>query len=341
MRNINFVSEIGSEFHAVPCDFKNEFSFFNSENFVFSGRTAIETVLKEIPDAKKVLLPSYCCESMIIPFRRAGIDVSFYDVWYEDGLSFDVNIAPDIDVLLWCNYFGFKNEMPDLMSFKNRGGIIIEDITHSFLSTQQSHRQSDFLVASLRKWEPVYCGGYCVSTKGSLNHMPIFEPPDDYITTKQTAMEMKAEYLQDHDDTKKIEFLRLFEKSNAWLAENYSKLAIDLWSKKFLSTVDANKQRKIRRNNASVLYEGLQRKIDFLFSADDMDCPLFVPIILPAERSEIRKTLIQNKIYCPIHWPKPQGCESNLYDLELSLICDQRYTKEDMERIVTVLRKLL
>ena len=69
-----------------------------------------------------------------------------------------------------------------------------------------------------------------------------------------------------------------------------------------------------------------------------MDCPLFVPIVVSKNRNKVRQKLIEHKIYCPVHWPHPNvACESNLYDLELSLVCDQRYTERDMERIIAVL----
>lgn len=330
--------EIGSEFHRLIPDQGCGYPFKSHEKIVFSGRTAIETVLKNTPDAKKAALPSYCCESMIIPFRKAGIEVEFYDVQYENGLQINTDISNDIDILLWCNYFGFKTEMPDLSSFKENGGIIIEDITHSFLSEQQYHSQSDYLVASLRKWEPIYCGGYCAATKGELQYIPDTEPSDDFIRVKHQAMNLKSEYLADHDELKKPEFLRMFGESNKWLAENYSGLSIDQWSSEYLSTADIPEQREIRRSNAHVLYDGLQGKVRFMFEAADMDCPLFVPILLPENRTEIRRILTENSIYCPIHWPRPEGAVSDLYDTELSLICDQRYTEEDMKRIVSVIK---
>ncbi len=341
MREDMNIHEIGSEYSTVVYDNKEGIIFLNSGLLVFSGRTAIETVLKEIPNAKKAMLPSYCCESMIIPFRKAGIDVIFYDVWYEEELRTSVDIQHDVDIFLWCNYFGFKIEIPDLSDFKIRGGTVIEDITHSLFSTQRYHEQSDYLVASLRKWEPIYCGGYCASMKEELHHIPETAPPSSFIHLKQTAMRLKAEYLLDHDKRKKPEFLRMFGESNSWLAGNYSGLAIDSWSKQYLSSVDIQSQREIRRTNAHTLYKGLQGKVQFLFSEDNIDCPLFVPILIPENRDSIRRHLTENNIYCPIHWPKPQGCESNLYDMELSLICDQRYTEEDMKRIVSVIEKSL
>ena len=336
-------NEIGSEFGCLTDNKGKGIILPNDSNyaFVFSGRTAIETVLKNIPNVKKAMLPSYCCESMIIPFHKSGIEVVFYDVCYKDGLNIKVDIADDVDILLWCNYFGFRLEMSDISSFKERGGIVIEDITHSFLSEDQYHKQADYLVASLRKWEPINSGGYCAATKGKLQYIPDTEPSNDFIRIKQQAMKLKAEYLIDHDELKKPEFLRMFGESNSWLAENYSGLSIDSWSKEYLSTVDIQRQREVRCSNAQVLYGGLKGKVQFLFPEESMDCPLFVPILLRRDRDRIRRGLTENSIYCPIHWPKPPGCESNLYDMELSLICDQRYNEEDMMRIVTVLKELI
>ena len=333
--------EIGSEFSKISSDNCEGLQAILEGYSVFSGRTAIETVLKELPLAKKALLPSYCCESMIVPFRKIGIAVDFYNVYYDNGMHFNINITDDVDIFVWCNYFGFRNEMPDLTSFKERGGIVIEDITHSYLSEKQYHEQADYLVASIRKWEPIYCGGYCASMNGILHHLPCTKPSKEFIANRRTAMQLKSVYLCNHDESLKIEFLRLFRESNSWLAENYSGLLIDSCSKQYLTTVDIDGQKRIRRNNATVLYEGLKNKVQFIFSITDMDCPLFVPILLPQIRDDIRKYLTSNSIYCPIHWPKPQGCESNLYNMELSLICDQRYSAEDMERIVAVLNDVI
>lgn len=318
--------EIGSEFHKMPVGAGRGLVMPRPGSLVFSGRTAIESVLRYIPDARSVLIPSYCCDSMIVPFRDAGIKVKHYSVNWTDELRIELDDSADI--LLWCNYFGYRNEIP------NYAGIIIEDITHSFLSEKQSHDCSDFLVASLRKWEPLICGGYCSVDSHGKN------PSVQFINNKASAMEMKAEYLQDLDENKKARFLQMFRQCNEWLAANYSGLSIDSWSKEYLLRVDVKKQRNIRRQNAHILYDGLKDKVRFLFPEDDMDCPLFVPILLK-NRDEVRRHLTSNKIYCPVHWPKPDGVESNIYNMELSLICDQRYGTEDMESIVSVLSEVI
>lgn len=318
--------EIGSEFHRVTPDSGNGLIFPRPGTLVFSGRTAIEAVLRKVPDAHTALLPSYCCESMIIPFRDAGINVSFYNVEWDKELI--VHIEGSADILLWCNYFGYRNELPEF------NGVIIEDITHSLLSDCASHSRSDYLVASLRKWEPLNCGGYCsVMFDGT-------PPPEEFINLKSSAMKLKADYLNEPLIEKKNSFLQMFKESNCWLAEHYSGRLIDTFSCNYLKKVDVENQRRIRRQNAKVLYEGLKNKVQFMFPIENMDCPLFVPIILP-NRNKIREYLTKNEIYCPIHWPKPVECESNIYEFELSLICDQRYGVDDMERIVFTLNQVI
>jgi hypothetical protein len=70
---------------------------------------------------------------------------------------------------------------------------------------------------------------------------------------------------------------------------------------------------------------------------------MFVPILLEDEnvRNALRKELVDNSIYCPVHWPK---CEYHVLqcgwsELELSLICDQRYDVDDMECMIQVIKK--
>ena len=331
------IQEIGSEFHRMPFEYGSGLKLPVEGDLVFSGRTAIETVLKEIPNARKALLPSYCCDSMIQPFQNAGIEVDFYSVYYDAGLKITVGALANIDVFLWCNYFGFDVPMPDLSDF---GGVVIEDITHSLLSDKPYHTQSQYLIASLRKWEPINCGGYCASVNGELRNSPTEIPPESFIDTRTLAMKMKKDYLSGSTKEDKSKFLSLYVECNHWLAENYSELSIDQWSQTYLSTVDVEKQKNMRRNNARVLYKILKDKVQFLFAEADMDCPLFVPILLK-NRDEVRRQLTNNQIYCPVHWPKPSGCESNLYKQELSLVCDQRYTEEDMKRVASVLTSLI
>ena len=50
---------------------------------VLSGRTALELVARDLIAERKirsVCLPAYCCDSMLFPFQRSGLELRFYDV---------------------------------------------------------------------------------------------------------------------------------------------------------------------------------------------------------------------------------------------------------------------
>lgn len=332
--------EIGSEFHKVLKEKGDGIRLPGFGHFVFSGRTAIETVLLNIPNAKKALLPSYCCESIIQPFKTLGIDVEFYPVYFSDnGIIIDIDIDNNTDIVFLCNYFGYSTNQ--LEKIKNNDSvIIIEDITHSLLSNIPFHDFSDFIVASLRKWFPVYSGGYFAAFNKNIDCLNYSYPPVFFIDNKSSAMELKREYLKDFDEQKKKEYLIKFAESNNWISKNYSKMFIDQWSYDYISTVDIDNIKRKRIKNARALYQGLSDRVRFLFPENDIECPLFVPILVN-NNSYIRSVLAANGIYCPIHWPRPQNCKSNLYEYELSLVCDQRYNIDDMNKIVEVINKIL
>ncbi len=58
----------------------------------------------------------------------------------------------------------------------------------------------------------------------------------------------------------------------------------------------------------------------------------------------LKNFLIEKEIYCPVHWPLSsmhKGISDNakrIYGEELSLICDQRYCLDDMEREADAVR---
>ena len=71
--------------------------------------------------------------------------------------------------------------------------------------------------------------------------------------------------------------------------------------------------------------------------------PFFVPIFIN-DRNKLRSAMFQNKIFTPVHWPyesnRLNGNKKNkIYDIELSLICDQRYGIDDMKRMIDIIEE--
>ena len=113
---------------------------------------------------------------------------------------------------------------------------------------------------------------------------------------------------------------------------------MDEESLKILQTMDIEEIRKKRIYNSKIIEENFVNSDDakLLYNYKNGDCPIFVPIILK-KRDYIRKKLIDNNIYCPIHWSNFDNFRNNIYANELSLICDQRYDENDMKREVKII----
>lgn len=332
--------EIGSEYwtsnEELICNNKDFWNFGKDTKFTLSGRTSIYYVLKNILKSniiKKAYLPSYSCESMAMPFLDLGIEVEYYDVYYNDGLKYNINIDEDIDIFLAMNYFGYSStNMEDyIKKFKEKGKIVIEDITHSILSTQKYSEYSDYLIGSLRKWFPIASGGIAVNMNSKFEEELSKESNDKLISIKKTAMKNKKEYLENQDENSKETFLNQYQKSGKILDEDYQNYSIDEESLKIIMGINIEKIIKSRIENTEIIYETLKnnKNVKFLINNfNGKDVLLFVPIILE-KRDFLRKFLIENKVYLPVHWTQKEKI-NNIFENELSLVCDQRYNKKQI-----------
>lgn len=118
--------EIGSEYHYETLNAnqdKNRPQFeVIDDTYTFSGRTAIETVLRNLSGIRKALLPSYCCESMIVPFQAANIEVEYYDVFWNEGFCANYGIEDNDFVIV---YVGRHNEIKGYGDLKQLGMRIL------------------------------------------------------------------------------------------------------------------------------------------------------------------------------------------------------------------------
>ncbi|PCD09420.1 hypothetical protein CMV16_03170 [Peribacillus simplex] len=324
----------------------------NDNALLLSGRSAIDFVLKDIMKYRKlstVYFPSYCCQSMLQPFIDNGIHVEFYDVYNEGKLDFNINVNQDCDVFFAMNYFGFTDgRMDDFIDrFKEKNIIVIEDSTHSLLSDFPCNKNSDYVIASIRKWLPIISGGLASKIQGEFSVKTSEETLHEMVNLRKSAMLDKARYIQGDETVEKANFLQKYSSSNAILLKNYSMYRIDNESLQFLHQTNKKTIVRSRRNNAKVIYNMFNElnEIKPLFPAlNDDDCPLFVPVTMNGKiRDLLRIYLIKNNVYYPIHWPKPtimekQEISVNIIDNELSLICDQRYSVSDIEYSVQIIK---
>lgn len=327
--------EIGSEFWDAPVVEKNNGLFPKCTQWYLSGRSALQAIISDLKEARSVSLPSWCCESIIKPFLDAGMDVHFYPVYWKDRLVQEINF--DSDVLFLMDYFGYKGQQPDLNGYD---GWVIRDVTHSIFSS--SFDDADYYFGSLRKWCGVYTGGYAWTIDG---HQLAFgrEDVNYYVSLRQTAMREKKAFLDGIRNDK--DYLRIFNEAEEYL-DSVGIVPAAEYDIYIAEHIDVYSLIERRKANANILRKAFPDWL--LFSAlSDSEVPMFVPVLVPeGMRDSLRKFLISNDIYCPIHWPVSEYHSlderaSYIYKNELSLVCDQRYFEEDIMRMVDLIRSFM
>lgn len=311
--------------------------------FALSGRTAIDLIAQDIQKSRKlksVYMPAWCCDSMLAPFQSRGVEVMLYDISFDGGLHYHIDERKSPDVFYVNSYFGYENTVGKeiIQHFRQKGSIILYDRTHSMLMGGDDV-QADYSFASIRKWMGVIGGAVVNGVKDyQLKPFP-------HLDCKEQAMRMKRAFIDGDSSIDKQAFLNLYGEFGHHLAEDYQNYEMDDLSYALYKTEDVAIMRQKRRENALYLH-GHLKGVRFLGELTDNAVPLFVPVFFDTteQRNAVRKKLIEAQIYCPIHWPKPAyipaDFEANrIYATELSLICDQRYTTEDMARIVAIINE--
>ncbi len=326
-------NEIGSEFWDVPiCDLKNHI-FPDHVQWYISGRSALCSIINELNDCKSVALPAWCCESIIKPFVDAHYFIHFYPVYLKNGHLVQ-DVKSDADVLFLMDYFGYTGLQPDISEYK---GVVIRDVTHSLFSSIYS--DADYYFGSLRKWCGVWTGGYAWTNDGHRLE-PGRNCGQEYIALRKRAMDAKCEYINSGTTTK--EYLKVFDEAEDLLS-SFNIAPADERDIEMAYKLDVETIRKKRNANSAFLRESFSEWLIFP-TLSPADTAMFVPIMVPdGKRDALRRYLIKHDIYCPIHWPvskyiKLDERTAYIYQNEISLVCDQRYTVEDMSRMADTIK---
>lgn len=330
------MQEIGSEFWAVPQSEIDNGIFPESTQWFLSGRSALQAIIAELKGCRTVAMPLWCCDSMVKPFADAGLEVNFYPVHWEKDLNQE--IRHDCDVLFLMDYFGYTAETPDLSSYQ---GVIIRDVTHSLFSAV--YDDADYYFGSLRKWCGIWTGGYAWSKDGHEIRVDMDLDDCGYIALREKAMQSKQNYINGAATDKF--YLGVFNEAEEVL-ERIGIVPAAQRDIQMSEKLDVEFIRTRHRENAAILRAAFPEWLIFR-DMKDSDCPMFVPVLVPdGKRNALRRYLIQNEIYCPVHWPvnefhKLDAEAETIYENELSLVCDQRYTQEDMYRMVDTINIFL
>ena len=320
-----------------------------------SGRGAIRLLFQNLPQVKSVLLPEYTCSSVIAPIESLGISCSYYPINKDLSVNREVlgslidKYAPQ--AVYFQSYYGF-NTLKSIRDYyptlQEKGLIVVEDITHSWLCDFNS-TDADYSVASLRKWLQLPDGGVLLSNTHALNYEMDEKESSDIVSEFVKASVLKERYFETFNPSDKEAFRQHYINAKDLLQQDETIYSMSKQAQSVLSQTDFSEIVKKRKENAKYLHDhlGNSNHVASVVEWSDDSVPLYYPIYVKDNRSLLQKELAKNAIYCPIHWPIPSQVSSNMspdasfiYTHVLSLICDQRYDLDDMSSLVQIVNSL-
>lgn len=341
--------ELGSEFNISLSDLSvsenNTFTYFSKTGmnslFFDSGRSALKYLLSRDVFMGEILLPEYICESVIKCFPQDRI--RFYkitDRFIADVEDIRSKVSSNTGVIFLMHYFGAVQPADVLEGIKKISQEfdirVIEDATHSIFSN--AHTVGDHVIASLRKWMQIPDGGVLLSHE-SFQGSDIRKHTEN---SKTYGMILKDLFLNGELDCNPI-YRKIFAESESRLDLQTDVLQISDLSDFIARCVDIPAMVEKRKKNYEYLRSLLSDKgIVPAVSIGDSDCPLVLPIRVP-DRDNFRRYLMDNNIYCAVHWPRDVIMETereqavrNSQEL-ISLPIDQRYGTEHMDYMADVI----
>lgn len=189
----------GLNFHTYPC-------VLDAGNCikVTSGAAAIVLALRHagIGKGEKVLVPAYHCRSMVEPVLVVGATPVFYKIMpdmsvdYEDVLSKTDELT---HAILVTHFFGILQDVVKIRKYCDEKNLVmIEDCAHIFFGENEGRPVGwfgDYAIASIRKFFPVFDGGYLVSSRHSLTDIKMVPGSSLYaIKAMLNILEESFEY---------------------------------------------------------------------------------------------------------------------------------------------------
>lgn len=348
--------EIGSDFHwsenvltSSPASFwlPDKYQLFSTATASF---LALKTLLQK-PSGKalRIHVPSFYCMSVVSKLQTAFKVCWYRDLPSESSPDFNtLNVLPG-DLVLAVNLFGIKKQKPwQDWQQENPQIILIEDHTHDPFSPWAKNSQADYVVSSLHKTLPIPDGGILWSPKNLALAKPLGKQSPG-AAKRLMGMILKQAYLSGLD-INKDDYLKLCIDGQNEL-DNETNSVVSVLTNNVLRSLDVNAYRQQRAVNISkFLHLSLNQTNSYwkpLFESWEQDTIPFNSIIVCQSkqiRDTLRKYLISQNIFAPIHWQQPYAGISSgdskaiaLAEKILTIPTDQRYQEEDVISIVEIL----
>lgn len=275
-----------------------------------SGRNALRYIVRSL-GIRRLLVPCYTCHTVHDALQEEPqCEIQYYEL--DEELSPCVALQKD-EFILYNNYFGvIGRKVADLAAkFKN----LIVDNSQALYARPQG-------VASFyspRKFFGLPDGGIAVCPR-----IPDVEFEMEHSVERMKHLLLRIDYdaATGYADCKKAA-LRGFP------IRSMSRLTQAL-----LKNIDYDFAKRRRLSNFNFYESNLHTSFPIDLELDDV--PMCYPLV--TNNPELRRCLIENRIYVPIYWPNVKA-NQDLAEHILPLPLDQRYDLDDLSRVVEVVKR--
>ena len=287
------------------------------------GRNALAYLIRA-KNIKRLWIPRFICDSVTRLCERECVAYSLYEVGIDFLPSEDIVLQNDEWLYLVNYYSQLSNDT--IAEFAEKYERVVVDNAQSYFQEPLSGVDT---IYTCRKYFGVADGAFLYSDAVLDEELP---QDESYGRMKfllgrfeRTAEEFYPQYVSNNE---------LFSTEPI---KRMSKLTNNL-----LHGIDYSLARLKRENNYAVLHQELMKLNQC--SLQEFPGTFMYPLMVD-NATEIRKELLQHKIYIPTLWPNVlrNGSESELsYSMAkniLPLPCDQRYNEDDMMYIISMIKR--
>lgn len=319
---------IGGYFELADCEQADNFPH-GTGILLNTGRNALEYILRTIKQVSCIYIPYFTCEVVLEPIKRLRIPYNYYHINQCFEIAEDIKLG-DNEYIIVNNYYGIKDSYISSL-YNAYGEHMIVDCAQAFFAPVKSEIKAFY---SSRKYVGVADGG--IAYIGN-------EQPIDTSFYEEEPTVSHSDHL----------FIRKEKGAEAGFAcyqadeealDNQPIRRMSSVTKETLLRIDYERIKAKRLSNWAILEDALAgtNKIQ-LPAASEFECPMVYPYAV-INGQELRKRLIENKVFVAKYWPNVILCEGFEFEVGLAnnvmaLPIDQRCDEEDMERIVSILKQ--
>lgn len=313
----------GWEFPSAKKDFPH-----SEAALVNSGHHAIQYVLQSLGDVKRVYVPYFTCDVVLLPIKQLTIEYAFYRINENIELVDNIELAEG-EYLIYTNYFGIKDAYCKHLAKQYGHNLIVDCAQALFMNPIEGVNA----IYSYKKYVGVPDGGAAYITGSCIPEIEVGYSHDLCSSLVERA---------DNDIPKGY---ASFHKEGELLCQKPLQSMSNL-TRSILSSIDFEDIKQRRIANFAYLHSALGKvnKLSRLIdeSNSTYECPMVYPFY--CGETDLRQRLISNKIFVARYWPNvlewvaPDDLEYNLTEFIIPLPIDQRYGTEDMDIIIKIIK---